>query len=85
MRKLKSLSFVSQKYHPDVNKEADAEAKFKEINEAYEVLSDENKKLNMISLVMQPLMVVQVAKVVLEALEDSVADSLEGSLVALMI
>ena len=39
----------------------------------------------MISLVMQPLMVVQVAKVVLEALEDSVADSLEGSLVALMI
>ena len=34
----------AKKYHPDVNKEADAEAKFKEINEAYEVLSDPQKK-----------------------------------------
>lgn len=34
----------AMKYHPDRNKEAGAEAKFKEINEAYEVLSDEKKK-----------------------------------------
>lgn len=34
----------AMKYHPDRNKEAGAEAKFKEINEAYEVLSDEQKK-----------------------------------------
>jgi len=32
------------KFHPDRNKEADAEEKFKEINEAYEVLSNEQKK-----------------------------------------
>jgi DnaJ-class molecular chaperone len=32
------------KYHPDRNKEAGAESKFKEINEAYEVLSDSQKK-----------------------------------------
>lgn len=35
---------MALKFHPDRNKEKDAEAKFKEINEAYEVLSDEKKK-----------------------------------------
>ena len=35
---------LAAKYHPDVNHEADAEAKFKEINEAYEVLSDADKR-----------------------------------------
>jgi len=35
---------LAKQYHPDVNKAPDAEAKFKEINEAYEVLSDEQKK-----------------------------------------
>lgn len=37
---------LAKKYHPDVSKEKDAEAKFKEINEAYEVLSDPNKRRN---------------------------------------
>jgi DnaJ-class molecular chaperone len=32
------------KYHPDKNKEAGAEAKFKEVAEAYEILSDPKKK-----------------------------------------
>jgi len=32
------------KYHPDRNKEKDAEAKFKEINEAYQVVSDKEKR-----------------------------------------
>ena len=35
---------LARKYHPDVNKEPDAEEKFKEINEAYAVLSDADKR-----------------------------------------
>lgn len=35
---------LAKKYHPDVSKEADAEAKFKEVQEAYAVLSDEEKR-----------------------------------------
>ena len=34
----------AKQYHPDRNKAADAETKFKEVQEAYEVLSDEHKK-----------------------------------------
>jgi len=33
----------AQNYHPDVNKEPEAESRFKEINEAYGVLSDPEK------------------------------------------
>ena len=35
---------LARRYHPDVSQETDAETKFKEINEAYEVLADEDKR-----------------------------------------
>lgn len=40
----KSYRQMARKYHPDVSQEPDAEAKFKEVNEAYEILSDDQKR-----------------------------------------
>ena len=40
----KSYRKLARKYHPDINKEESAVDKFKEINAAYEVLSDKEKK-----------------------------------------
>ena len=40
----KAYRTLAKQYHPDVNKEPGAEEKFKEINEAYDTLSDEQKK-----------------------------------------
>ena len=40
----KAYRTLARKFHPDVNKEPGAEAKFKEINEAYSALSDNQKR-----------------------------------------
>lgn len=40
----KAFRKLAQQYHPDVNGESDATDRFKEINEAYQVLNDEQKR-----------------------------------------
>lgn len=40
----KTYRRLARKYHPDVNKEPDASDKFKEVKEAYEVLSNQEKR-----------------------------------------
>ncbi|MDQ1297994.1 MAG: curved DNA-binding protein [Campylobacterota bacterium] len=40
----KAYRKLARQYHPDVNKDPKAEEKFKEINAAYEVLSDKDKR-----------------------------------------
>ena len=40
----KAFRKLARKYHPDVSKEKDAEARMKDVNEAYNVLSDPEKR-----------------------------------------
>lgn len=40
----KAYRTLAKKYHPDLNKDADAPKKFEEVQEAYDILSDEKKR-----------------------------------------
>ena len=40
----KAFRRLARKYHPDINKDPEAQEKFKEINEAYQILSDPEKR-----------------------------------------
>ena len=40
----KAFRRLAKQYHPDANKESGAEARFIEVNEAYEILSDPQKR-----------------------------------------
>ena len=42
----KAYKNLAKKFHPDLNKESGSTEKFKEINEAYSILSDEQKRAN---------------------------------------
>ena len=64
----KAYRKLSKQYHPDINKEPDAADKFKEIAEAYDVLSDDQKKAHTTNLVIQILIKDLVAAKILAAL-----------------
>jgi len=40
----KAYRKLALKYHPDRNKDAESDGKFKKINEAWSILSDKNKR-----------------------------------------
>lgn len=71
----KAYRSLAKKYHPDICKEPDAEEKFKEVQEAYDVLSDEQKRKHMINLVTLLLMAPEIQTEPVALVDSVVLDS----------
>ena len=71
----KAYRKLARKYHPDINKAKDAEEKFKEINAAYEILSDEQKQ--MVLLVFKSLLMLTMMKEMLVLLAVNLISQLQ--------
>ncbi|MBW2038181.1 MAG: J domain-containing protein [Deltaproteobacteria bacterium] len=78
----KAFRQLALRYHPDHNPEnsKDAEEKFKEINEAYEVLGDDQKKREYDHLISWPSYR-QKTVVVEDIFEDTFTDSIDLNLI----
>ena len=64
---------LAKKYHPDLNKTPEAAEKFKDINEAYEVLGDPKKRANYDSSVLPMAILLEQVATLVVVLANSLA------------